>query len=338
MGDQIDIFGKVTVESARTMSDFFLVAPFSVIDTTTTEWRARKKKWDLMTKDTGETREGTLFKNANDHDYNYHKNKAKIEAKIGKKLTKEEYYEHHFKAGLKSVSIFDSALTELLIKWFSNKGHKVLDPFAGSVTRGFISAYLEREYSGYEIRKEQVDSNVEKVKSSEHLTDIIPNYIHKSSVHINEDFADNSVDYIMTCPPYLWLEVYSDDPQDLSTMDKEGFYEVFGDIMNKSFKALKNNRFAALVISEVRDSDGGYVSFIPRTVEIMEKAGFIYYNDIILLNSVGTLPMRAGKSMNSGRKVGRRHQNVLIFYKGKPKEIKNHFDEIIPKNTYYEGL
>ena len=94
-----------------------------------------------------------------------------------------------------------------------------------------------------------------------------------------------------------------------------------------------------MVISEVRDKKTGrYVGFVPRTLDIMTQAGYLYYNEIILQNSVGTLPMRAGKAMNSGRKVGRRHQNVLVFYKGDPSKIKEHYDEIIPKNTYYDKL
>lgn len=69
----------------------------------------------------------------------------------------------------------------------------------------------------------------------------------------------------------------------------------------------------------------------------MVEAGYIYYNDIILMNSVGTLPMRTGRHMNAGRKIGRRHQNVLVFYKGNPNNIKNNFSELIPKNEYYES-
>ena len=35
--------------------------------------------------------------------------------------------------------------------------------------------------------------------------------------------------------------------------------------------------------------------------------------------------MRARKQMNTGRKVIRSHQNVLVFYKGDPKNIKQEF-------------
>lgn len=40
-----------------------------------------------------------------------------------------------------------------------------------------------------------------------------------------------------------------------------------------------------------------------------------FYNDIILINSVGTAALRASNSMKN-LKVSRSHQNVMVFYKG----------------------
>lgn len=48
---------------------------------------------------------------------------------------------------------------------------------------------------------------------------------------------------------------------------------------------------------------------------------------MILLNSIGTGAFRARRGM-SNRKVVRLHQNVLVFYKGNPKEIKLNFPEL----------
>ena len=43
---------------------------------------------------------------------------------------------------------------------------------------------------------------------------------------------------------------------------------------------------------------------------------------------VGNLAMRVGKYMKGGRKVGKMHQNVLVFYKGNPKNIKSNYPEL----------
>ena len=61
----------------------------------------------------------------------------------------------------------------------------------------------------------------------------------------------------------------------------------------------------------------------------MVEAGYQFWNEMILVNSAGTLPLRAKKAMQSNRKVGRMHQNVLVFYKGNQKDIKNEFGDII---------
>ncbi len=56
-------------------------------------------------------------------------------------------------------------------------------------------------------------------------------------------------------------------------------------------------------------------------------AGAKYYNEIILINVAGSLPVRINRQFQGGRKVGKMHQNVLVFYKGDPKAIKE-FGEV----------
>jgi len=40
------------------------------------------------------------------------------------------------------------------------------------------------------------------------------------------------------------------------------------------------------------------------------------------VTAVGSLPIRIGRQFQGYRKLGKTHQNVLVFYKGDPKEIK----------------
>ena len=49
---------------------------------------------------------------------------------------------------------------------------------------------------------------------------------------------------------------------------------------------------------------------------------------MILVNQIGNLQMRAGRYFSAGRKVGKQHQNVLVFYKGNPKNIKQNYPEL----------
>jgi hypothetical protein len=45
-----------------------------------------------------------------------------------------------------------------------------------------------------------------------------------------------------------------------------------------------------------------------------------YYNEAILVTEVGSLPIRFGRAFEASRKLGKTHQNVLIFVKGDPKK------------------
>ena len=91
---------------------------------------------------------------------------------------------------------------------------------------------------------------------------------------------------------------------------------------------LKPDRFACFVVGDVRDSKGFYLNFPADTIAAFQDAGCVLYNEAILVTAVASLSLRAGKQFNSGRKLGKTHQNVLVFYKGNPKNIKEIFGEV----------
>ena len=145
---------------------------------------------------------------------------------------------------------------------------------------------------------------------------------------MDDHIDDDSVDLVFSCPPYADLEQYSDDPSDLSNMSHEAFFEMYGRILGNTYKKLKDNRFAVIVMGEVRDKNGAYIGTIPETIRIMESAGYAYYNEIIIVTPCGTLPLRAGKSMRATRKVGKTHQNVLVFLKGSSADAVGYLGDV----------
>lgn len=126
-------------------------------------------------------------------------------------------------------------------------------------------------------------------------------------------------DLLFTCPPYFDLEVYSDDPADLSCADGyPAFLAAYQAILDAAAARLRPDRFAVLVVSEVRDPAGRYRGLVPDTIRCAEQAGLAFYNEAILVNSVGSLPLRAQRPFMASRKLGRTHQQVLVFVKGSP--------------------
>ena len=53
----------------------------------------------------------------------------------------------------------------------------------------------------------------------------------------------------------------------------------------------------------------------------------VLYNEMVLVEPLGTLPQRVRRWMHN-RKIGKCHQNVLVFYKGDTKEIKNIYPKL----------
>lgn len=223
-------------------------------------------------------------------------------------------------------SVFCPVLCELAYTWFSPKNGVVLDPFAGGSVRGIIASQLGRKYVGVELRPEQVEANREQAK--EICSDNLPVWHCDDSRNIPEVCADVEADFLFSCPPYADLEVYSDDPKDISGLSYEDFKPAYLDIITKACAKLKEDRFACFVVGDVRDKNGNYYNFVGDTVESFKAAGLHYYNEAILATPIGTLPIRAGRQFDRTRKLGKGHQNVLVFVKGNGKKAAQNLEKI----------
>jgi len=216
------------------------------------------------------------------------------------------------------TSIFDPVVCELVYSWFCPMGGVILDPFAGGSVRGIVASKLGRQYIGHELRAEQVAANQQ--QAAEICGDPMPAWICGDSRNIDKTCSDVKADLVFSCPPYADLEVYSDDPNDLSTLDYADFKKAYFEIIKKTCNQLKPDSFACFVIGEVRDKKGNYYNFVGDTIQAFLDAGLQYYNEAILVTAVGSLPIRVGKQFSSGRKLGKTHQNVLVFVKGDGKK------------------
>jgi hypothetical protein len=215
------------------------------------------------------------------------------------------------------TSIFDPVLCELAYRWFSPAAGAVLDPFAGGSVRGIVASRLGRRYTGVELRPEQVEANREQGEAI--CTEPAPVWIAGDSRDV-EALAPGGYDFLFSCPPYADLERYSDDPADLSTLSYPAFLAAYRDIIAASCRLLLPDRFACFVVGDVRDRKGFYRNFVGDTVAAFADAGLRLYNEAVLVTMVGSLPLRTGKQFSRARKLGKTHQNVLVFVKGDPRK------------------
>lgn len=318
-----------TRETHGSLSDKFLYPPFSVLNAKGGEWQNRKKLWinKGLKSEVGRD-DNLLFMSMQVKYPSYYDQKAKIEKKLGHEISKEEFEEKYLDRShpLSTTSIFDPVLCEIAYSWFSKKGDKIIDPFAGGSVRGVVANYIGRDYTGIDLRKEQIDANYENAK--EIIPDIVPNWLCGDSNKVLDTLENDSFDMCLSCPPYADLEVYSKDADDLSNMEYQKFLEVYGSIIKKTYDKLKNDSFCVWVIGEVRGDDGNYYNFLGDTITAFLNAGFKYYNEIVLETAIGTSAMRATKMFKSGRKVCKVHQNVLVFVKGDGKKATDRCGDV----------
>ena len=280
---QVDLWGNEIIPDVL-LRDKFIEPPFSVLDTKSGNWQGRKREWLRRGIKSEKGRQENILKYSNT-------------------VTMQE----------KDTSIFDPALCELMYKWFCNDGGKILDPFAGGSVRGIVAHYLKYYYVGIELRQEQVDANRENAAEILPVNNQPSWHVGDSDTILDDDFL-YEFDMVFSCPPYMDLEVYSDDENDLSNMTDDNFIEKYKSIIKKSCSKLKKDGYAVFVVGDVRDKKTGfYKDFISITKQAFYDAGMGLYNDAILLNPVASASMRAGKVFEAGGKLTKIHQNIMVF-------------------------
>lgn len=316
------------------LQDRFVVPPFSVLDTRKGYWQARKKLWREKIGDMGESRNDKLITSPEIKYKDLYLKTRKHREELG--ISFREYIDKYVPADVLAheeskvlsagVSLFDPVLSEIMCRWFTPNEHSaIFDCFAGDTQKGLVFALCGHSFRGIELRPEQVEIN-NRVINGRGL-DIA--YICDDGQNVAQHIAPDSQDLLFSCPPYYDLEVYSDDPKDASN---QGTYGDFIKILDRAFKAalgcLRENRFAVIVVGDVRDKKTGfYYDFCGDIKRIFREAGVYLYNECILVETGASTALRASRYMDS-RKVGKMHQNVLIFYKGNPAGIKKQFPRI----------
>ena len=283
-----DLFGEVIKPKASgPVAERFTLPPFTILDARTGEWQERKRAWSAM---------GIRGEVGRDTGLTFGKGLGMLLPDGSENMT----------------SIFDPTMCELAYRWFSPEGGQVVDPFAGGSVRGIVAGALGRHYWGCDLRPEQIAAN--EAQADEIAPRVRPVWVCGDSM---ETLADApAADFVFSCPPYGDLEKYSDDPRDLSAMDWHAFVAAYKRIILRAVGRMKPDTFACFVVGDFRDGKGFYRNFVSETIDGFEQAGARLYNEAILATPVGTAAMRVTKQFESGRKLAKTHQNVLVFCKG----------------------
>jgi DNA modification methylase len=182
---------------------------------------------------------------------------------------------------------FPEELAEDYIKFFTQSGELVFDPFAGVGTTVSMAEQLERQAIGVELNDEYVSIGDEKLATeypSEMVKDDARRFI-KRAVDDGIPFPDPmgecvppSIDFVFTSPPYWDVlnksrggaetthkqrerdgvdTTYSNDDSDLGNIPEyEKFIDTLAETFEMMYPLLDQDAYLAIVTQNVRDDDG----------------------------------------------------------------------------------
>lgn len=163
-----------------------------------------------------------------------------------------------------------------LIKFFTKKQGKVLDPFSGVGSTIKACVELEREGFGVELSSKWCEITRERL-SKESIFEVDDKHlICDDSRNLKKFFPMNYFDFIVTSPPY-WniLEKkdhkaneraingnatkYSEDEKDLGNIDDyETFLDELSKIFFQCFDVLKEGKYINIIVSDFRHKSEFY--------------------------------------------------------------------------------
>jgi len=287
----------VDIPPPVTLADRFTMPPLSTLDRRGGDWQDRKRRWLSLGINSEVGRDaGLAFAKSGGTD------------PVSMKLREVS----------NGTSVFDPVLCELVYRWFSRVGASVLDPFSGGSVRGIVAGTLGRQYVGVDIRMEQVAANIAQAAAMRWAPETLPTWWIGDATKLDDTIPwDAEYDLVFSCPPYADLEVYSDDPRDISTWTYDEFLAGHDTAIADACAHLREDRYAAWVIGDVRDKKTGtYRGLHHATVRAFEAAGLRVLNECVMVDPVFGAAIRAGRPMVANRKITLTHQHLYVFVKG----------------------
>jgi DNA modification methylase len=190
----------------------------------------------------------------------------------------------------------------------------------GSGTTLIEARLLNRNGIGFDVNNNAVNITKERI-------DFKVNNKSRQTVDIGDvrdlqDIKDNSIDLILTHPPYASIVSYSDgkNPNDLSSLSGiPSFLDEFEKGIQELYRVLKNDRFCAILIGDTRKAQ----HYIPLSYFVLERClrnGFVLKEDIIKTQHNCSYSRRWQGSAKQYKFYLIMHEHLFVFRKPKKEE------------------
>lgn len=177
------------------------------------------------------------------------------------------------------------------IEFFTKKGETVLDPFSGVASTSKACASIERNSIGFELNPKFHELSELRLESE------VPKKLLSKTQHdirlgdartLAADLPDESVDFIITSPPYWGIlnkidhkakqerlangldHNYGDTTADLANVEEyDDFLGELGALFGSLARVLKPKKYAVVIVGDFRNKDQYYLfhSDLSRAIE-----------------------------------------------------------------------
>lgn len=202
-----------------------------------------------------------------------------------------------------------------LILNYSSEGELILDPMVGSGTTLIEARLLNRNAIG-------IDVNLAPVQiTSDRIAFNVPNtseqVVQLGNAQHLAGIGDNTIDLIVTHPPYLGLVQYSDgkNPDDFSSIAGiPNFLDALQVALKEMYRVLKPGRVCAILIGDTRKGQ----HYIPLSYFVLQrclKTGFALKEEIIKTQHNTTYAPRWYASAKQYKFYLIMHEHLFVFRK-----------------------
>jgi DNA modification methylase len=213
-------------------------------------------------------------------------------------------------------------VVRVFVKRFSNPGDTILDPFCGGGTVAVEAKLNCRNSINYDINPRAVEITREKLRRANPLVGCPPT---RHVVEVGDarrlPLHDESVDSIITDPPYAGMIKYSDLPDDLSNLDYESFLVEMEKAFKEMYRVLKYDRYCVVFVCDYRVAAARKILPVHADfIQIARDIGFILFDTYIWRY------YRSGEFRPFGKRPYQAmnlHTYILVFYKGEELEKEN---------------
>lgn len=214
-----------------------------------------------------------------------------------------------------ALSRFPKNVGELIVKFYSNVGDTVFDPFAGHNSRMLLCAQLGRKYIGVDISKEFMLFNrklrQEFISGFGIFKKPVEIILIEGSSHNVPQIKSGSVDFTITSPPYWDIEYYGDEEEQLG---KCKTYEVFLEMLERhvkeNFRVVKEGAFVAWFVNDFIKA-GKYYNYHSDLITIFNRVGFSLFS-IYIVDLVSSLGACFVQEIKRTKRFPKQHEYCFV--------------------------